>query len=302
MKPLILLIHTQAHVAALPETAKTIIAAGFDRCWVIISPAIAVDTSAAAEKLDSEITALRTAERAAAERADYDAANGHKIAREGKMLDRDKAIADAWKSVPEEDRKLAYRSKLAPLFEAFQGKVNARMNATQEHYAAAQWIQMLNSLSGVWPKELVHGEYVVAWPGALPDIQLGKIDTGTQEGFVVETTLQSKLETDGTKKFQWKDSLGHDRSPVFTSETEALSYFGPATLKVEKVSAAERTVLPDRQTKSRGDELACMKHFSLVGVAKKLGIETEGKIKSVLIEEIVKAEISGVPTPDLATY
>lgn len=168
MKPLILLIHTQAHVNALPPTAQAIIASGYDRCWVVISPAIAVDANAASEKFDTEIAAQRAAELAAAGRGDYEAAAGYKLAREGKQLDRDKAIADAWKSVPEEDRKLAYKAKLAPLFEAFQGKVAARMVSTQEHYAAAQWISMLNALSGVWPKELVHGEYMVGWPGAIP--------------------------------------------------------------------------------------------------------------------------------------
>lgn len=191
MKPLILLIHTQEHVNALPETAKTIIAAGFDRCWVIISPAIAVDTSTAAEKLDSEITALRSAERAAADRADYDAANGHKIAREGKMLDRDKAIADAWKSVPDEDRKVAYQAKLGPLFAEFKNRVAARVNATQEHYAAAQWISMLNSLSGVWPKDLVHGEYVVAWPGAIPALLTA--NPVERREIKIENTAKSEL-------------------------------------------------------------------------------------------------------------
>src|SRR5690349_7865123 len=120
MKPLILLIHTQAHVDLLPATAQAIIAAGYDRCWVVISPAIAVDANAASEKFDTEIAAQRAAELAAAARGDYEAAGGYKLAREGKQLDRDKAIADAWKSVPEEDRKAAYKIKLDPLFRAFQ--------------------------------------------------------------------------------------------------------------------------------------------------------------------------------------
>lgn len=168
MKPLILLIHTQAHVDALPATAGTIIAAGFDRCWVIISPAIAADAAAASAQIDADIVALEGARATAAALHDYEAAASHHLKLQSKMLDRDKAIADAWKSVPEEDRKLAYRTKLGPLFAEFKDRVNAKVNATQEHYAAAQWISMLNSLSGAWPKEFVHGEYVVAWPGAIP--------------------------------------------------------------------------------------------------------------------------------------
>lgn len=171
MKPLILLVHTQAHVDALPETAKTIISAGFDRCWVIISPAIAADAAAASAQIDADIAALESARASAAALHDYEAAASHHLKLQSKMLDRDKAIADAWKSVPEEDRKIAYRSKLGPLFAEFRDKVSAKVNATQEHYAAGQWISMLNSLSGVWPKEFVHGEYVVAWPGAIPASQ-----------------------------------------------------------------------------------------------------------------------------------
>lgn len=250
MKPLILLIHTQAHVDALPATGQAILNAGYDRCWVVISPAIAVDSNAAAEKFDSEITALRAAETAAAQRGDYEAASGHKLAREGKTLDRDKAIADAWKSVPDEDRKLAYQTKLGPLFAEFKNRVAARVNATQEHYAAAQWISMLNSLSGAWPKEFVHGEYVVAWPGAIP--------TQTAD-------LRKVLGPTSLDKITEEQKREYD----------------------QKVRAAQAAGEP---IKTRREELEATHHMSLRPIAKSLGIDVTGKGTPEIIDAILEAE------------
>jgi hypothetical protein len=168
MKNLLLMVQTQSDVDALPAACPSIIAAGYTGCWIVVSPAIAVDANAAAAKFDAEIDALRKAERDAAERGDYDAASGHKLAREGKTLDRDKAVTDAWKSVPDDDRKLAYATKLAPARAAFEGRMNAKITVLQDHFAPENWIQMLNSMSGAWHKAFTHGQYVVAWPGAIP--------------------------------------------------------------------------------------------------------------------------------------
>lgn len=275
MKPLILLIHTQNHVDLLPQTAQTILAAGFDRCWVVTSPAIAADAASASAKLDSEIAALKAAQDLAAAREDYEAASGHKLAREGKILDRDKAIADAWKSVPEEDRKNVYRAKLQPLFEAFQGKVAARMVVTQEHYAAAQWIQMLNALSGIWPKEFVHGEYVVAWPGAIPQGQ--KSDVG------VQISLNHTKTAEGKVIYQWKDNAGNDRSPIFEDLATANSFFDVAASNVTKITEPAKPL-------SRRDELTALHHMSLRPIAKDLGIDVTGKGTVAIIEEILEAE------------
>lgn len=167
-KHIILLIQSPSDVDALPSACQAIVAAGYEGCWNIVSPAIAVDQKTAAAKFDSEIEALCRAETDAASRGDYDAASSHKLSREGKILDRDKAVTDAWKSVTPEERSAAYQQKLAPLKSAFEGKLNSKVTVLQDHFAPENWIQMLNSLSGAWFKPFVHGQFVVAWPGAIP--------------------------------------------------------------------------------------------------------------------------------------
>ena len=55
---------------------------------VLHSPAIVIDQAEASSTLDAEISALLTAEKAAADRGDYEAASGYKASRESKALDR----------------------------------------------------------------------------------------------------------------------------------------------------------------------------------------------------------------------
>jgi hypothetical protein len=168
MSKLLLLIQTEADVTHLEAAAKAILGSAITGVWVVFSPAITVNASEAAQKLDTEVAALRTAERQAADRGDYAAAAGYKTQREGKELDRAKAIRDAWKTATAEER----QAKTKGIFEPFlallrPNGINAKISSHSDHYDREQWVAMLNSLSGVWFKEFSAGGFMVAWPEAV---------------------------------------------------------------------------------------------------------------------------------------
>lgn len=167
---LLLLIHSEADVSHLEAAARAVLNTAITGIWVVFSPSITVNTSEAATKLDAEIGTLRAAERAAAERADYEAAAGYKAQREGKTLDKAAALRDAWKTAPEEDRKARVNAIFKPFIEQLKPKgLNVRITGHSDHYDREQWVAMLNSLSGVWFKEFEPGGFVIGWPESVKD-------------------------------------------------------------------------------------------------------------------------------------
>jgi hypothetical protein len=81
---------------------------------------------------------------------------------------------------------------------------------------------------------------------------------------------------------------------------EVFKTTGPVigTTKPETVLNESRPTEP----KTRAEELAGMKFFTLVGVAKKLGLVTEGKKGPAIIAEILDRESKPVTEPTLAEY
>ena len=162
---LLLLVQTEADVAHLAPAAQAILNSSITGVWVVFSPAITVNASEAAAKLDAEIAGLKKAEGDAAGREDYAAAAGYKTQREGKLLDRAKEIVDAHKKVSAEDRQARTKVIFGPFMELLRpAGLNVKITAHADHYDRAQWVAMLNSLSGVWFKEFVPGGFVVGWP------------------------------------------------------------------------------------------------------------------------------------------
>jgi hypothetical protein len=169
MSKLLLLVQTEADVAHLDGAAKAILSSAITGVWVVFSPAITVNASEAATKLDAEIETLKVAERQAADRSDYTAAAGYKTQREGKELDRAKALRDAWKTAPAEERQARIKSIFSPFGDALKAKgLNVRITNHSDHYDRDQWVAMLNSLSGVWFKEFAAGGFAVGWPESVP--------------------------------------------------------------------------------------------------------------------------------------
>lgn len=169
MSKLLLLVQTEADVAHLPAAAQSILASNVTGVWVVFSPAITVNASEAASKLDGEITALKKAETDAAGREDYEAAKGYKTQREEKILDRAKAIRDAWKTATDEERTKRRNTIFGPFIETLKTKpgMNARVTMHSDHFDREQWVAMLNSLSGVWFAPFTPGSFAIGWPEAV---------------------------------------------------------------------------------------------------------------------------------------
>lgn len=165
---LLLLVQNESDVAHLDGAAKAILNSAITGVWCVFSPSITVNASEAAAKLDGEIAQLAAAMGAAANRQDFDAAKGYKIQLEGKQLDKGKALRDAWKVAPEEDRKAKTKEIFGPFTAQLQAKgLNVRVTGHSDHYEREQWVAMLNSLSGVWFKPFEPGSFIVGWPEAV---------------------------------------------------------------------------------------------------------------------------------------
>lgn len=250
---LLILVQTEADVSGLTAAANAILNTAITGVWVVFSPAITVNASEAAAKLDADISQLRSAERQSAERADYEAAAGYKLQREGKELDRAKALRDAWKTASAEDRQTKTREIFGPFLALLKPNgLNVKITSHSDHYDREQWVAMLNSLSGAWFKEFSPGSFVVAWP----------------------ESVATCIKTGGA--------------------------FAPK-VDIEKIRETRADEIRP-QGIPRADELAGMKHFTLVGAAKKAGVDVTGKAKADIIAEILTAEQKPVSTPALAEY
>lgn len=249
---LLLLVQSPDDVQHLDAAARSILNSSITGVWVVFSPAITVDASEAATKLDTEIEQLRSAERSAAERSDYAAAAGYKTQREGKELDRAKALRDAWKTADEAKRKERTRAIFEPFVKTLnpdgKGKISVKVTGHSDHYERDQWVALLNSLTGVWFKPFTPGSFVVGWPES-----------------------------------------------VWTSNSATANKFFPSGM-----GEAVQKVVPSSPV-TREQELLATHHMSLRPIAKKLGLDIEGKSKADAVAAILAAE-AAPKEEEVATY
>lgn len=172
----LVLVHSQEDVPYLEAAARNLKALGASRVLVLISPAIVINQEEASSTLDAEIAEIQKAEKAAADRGDYEAAAGYKKAKDEKSLDRATTIANAWKTLPAEQQAAAVRRIFTPFANILNpdGKSGAAIRFTkhQDHYDVQNWLTLLQSMGAAWPKELVPGEFSMAWPKQLASLNL----------------------------------------------------------------------------------------------------------------------------------
>lgn len=247
---LLLLVQNENDVKHLPAAAQSILSSAITGVWVVFSPAITVDANEAASKLDAEIQQLVAAERAAADRTDYEAAKGYKTQREGKELDKAKAIRDAWKTADATAKQERTKAIFEPFTKALnpdgKGRISIKVTGHSEHFEREQWVQMLNSLSGVWFKPFAPGSFVVGWPESM------------------ETAIKDGLTPIGKGVSYQKIT-----PPSETSIRQAPEPQKPA---------------------SREDELMAMHHMSLKPLMNSLNLDPKGKSKEQMVKEILAAE------------
>lgn len=299
MSKLLLLVQSEADVQHLDGAAQAILNSAITGVWVVFSPAITVNASEAAGKLDTEIEALRTAEDQAAGRRDYAAAAGYKTQREGKELDRQKALRDAWKTAPAEERKKKAQEAFAPLIAQLQPNgVNVKITAHGDHYDRDQWVAMLNSLTGAWFKEFTVGGFMVGWPEAVEmSIRSAAADAQIRLG---PTSLDRMRNTSLTvAEAKAADAVVKQKIVMIPDETPEK----PEAVKQAEVRVAKALpeIMKPGVPKTRREELASMKYFTLVGAAKKAGVDPAGKKGPQIIDEILAAEEKKIE-PALAEY
>lgn len=249
---LLLLVQSPDDVQHLNAAAQSILNSSITGVWVVFSPAITIDASEAATKLDTEIEQLRSAERAAAERSDYTAAAGYKTQREGKELDRAAALRNAWKTADEAKRKERTRAIFEPFVKTLdEKKISVKVTGHSDHYERDQWVALLNSLTGVWFKPFTPGSFVVGWPES------------------VETSIRAD-------KMRWAEL---------------------AKAGEEVVPSLPEKITPPSKPKTREEELLATHHMSLRPIAKKLGLDIEGKSKVESVAMILTAEAAPAPEP-----
>jgi hypothetical protein len=241
---LLLLVQSPDDVAHLNSAARSIVASSITGVWVVFSPAVLINATDAAAKLDSEIDQLRAAERQAADRSDYAAASGYKTQREGKELDRAKVLRDAWKTISDEDRK----TRTEMIFEPFkktllEGKkgINLRVTAHSDHYEREQWVAMLNSLSGVWFKPFAPGSFVIGWPESVETSvalrkafdQVGALSIPTE----VPSAVKTDPSTEKTTPLSRRDELMATHHMSLKPIAKSLSISVEGMTKVDMVEA-----------------------------------------------------------------
>lgn len=260
---LILLVQSTEDVEKLLPSAEAIKAAGYTGVWVNHSPAVAVNQKEAAAQFDKEIDELQAAEAASASRGDYEAAKGYKVSREGKILDRAKALRDAWKGMSSEDREKRITEIFEPFVKALNpdggNAISTKVTEHSDHYDPAQWVSMLNSLSGAWFTPFVPGSFSIAWPGAIPKTNsitcYPRPDVATAIEMITGQKVDVRIE-------------GNQLTAT------------PKETKTQKPTFA-----------NRADELTAMRYFTLKKVADPLGVSMpKGKPLATVVQEILAAE------------
>lgn len=164
MQRVLLSVHDSDDLAALPATAKKLIALGVKQVCLFYSPAIVIDQKSAAEKYDADIVSLRTAYKAAKDRDDLDAAKSYKEQLDGKVLERGKAIRDAWRHYSVEARTERATEIFKPFFAAFPPEIGLQRRGLGDHYDRGEQPAFLNAISVHIPDGWNWGDFSIATP------------------------------------------------------------------------------------------------------------------------------------------
>lgn len=262
---LLLLVQSDTDAKAMESAAKAIKSSPVKDIWVVYSPAISVDQSAAASKFDTNIAELLEAEKKSAALGDYTAAAGYKASREEQALDRAKALRDAWKTVPQNERNDRVRALFTPFIETLKTGYNIKISGHQDHFDPDQWVQLLTSLGAAWNPAYTPGSFTVAWPSslALPVVESVKIPiVGMDVGFKGDVTVTAAAPEAAVKAYR---------------EEKAKTPEPPATT-----------------VDARRKQLSAMRFFALQSAAKKVFVQTKGKKPEQIVDEVLAAEFPPV--------
>jgi hypothetical protein len=164
VKQLILLIQTQADVEALPAAARVIQSERYEAAWVLLSPAVLVDTKAAESSHQKDISDLEAAIERCARARDWDGCRAYQTQLDAAKLKKVVEVGEAWKSLTADQKKIA-GDKLIQSFG--QPCPNIQFQPLPDHYEPRNFIDALNSIRKNWHAPCVPPSFVLTWASTL---------------------------------------------------------------------------------------------------------------------------------------
>lgn len=226
MKNLLLLVQTEADAKNLLPAARWIVSHGLKSCWLLMSPAVLLDSESAAAKINKDIADLRAAEEAAGKRKDYPTAEQFSKQADIKMLEKAALVANAYKELSPEEIKTRYSTLLAP-FVAVLGEagMNFKDTLAKEHYELDNHLNFINAHKHSNPFE--PGTYATDWAGELSEVEHQVVNRIFSEEGKTRNALKTPA-LDASKVHVPIAPLGKEKfdpsKPRTLDELEALSF------------------------------------------------------------------------------
>ena len=174
MKNIILLVQTQPDIAALATASREIKKLNTEGVWLVFSPAVLVDTAAAAKEHDVAIRDINEAMKACADRLDFEGAKNYKLKLDAAILDKAESVKNAYKKMTAAEQESAFQRVFGD-FVKNPPAANMKVTQHSDHYEPESWIEFLNSLKGAWFAPFTPGTFSILWPTSLPETKSGTV-------------------------------------------------------------------------------------------------------------------------------
>jgi len=178
MRNIILLVQTQPDIAALATASREIKKLNTEGVWLVFSPAVLVDTAAAAKEHDVAIRDINDAMTACAGRLDFAGAGQYKLKLDAAILDKAESVKNAYKKMTAAEQESAFQRVFGD-FVKNPPAANMKVTQHSDHYEPESWIEFLNSLKGAWFAPFTPGTFSILWPTSLPETKQVKVAATT---------------------------------------------------------------------------------------------------------------------------
>ena len=174
MRNILLLIQNQSDIAALATASREIKKLNTEGVWLVFSPAVLVDTAAAAKEHDVAIRDINDAMKQCADRLDFEGAKNYKLKLDAAILDKAESVKNAYKKMTAAEQESAFQRVFGD-FVKNPPAANMKVTQHSDHYEPESWIEFLNSLKGAWFQPFTPGTFSILWPTSLPETKSGTV-------------------------------------------------------------------------------------------------------------------------------
>lgn len=162
MRAVIVPIFSQSDLEALPNCLRYLANQGVEKLLVLHGPNVGVVNADATKEFDTKIAEFEVRERELILIKDYIGAQKAKESIETLRVERDMAVREGWKKVPDAERVAAYQK-------AFE-KLGTEAICLREAYQHDQLFTMLQAFIPQMPTDLAHGEFSIVWPRSVATV------------------------------------------------------------------------------------------------------------------------------------